>query len=103
MPLLANLSDRAGMMVSPKAAGEKAGEFAADRSAPGPTSSSSASRATSSASRNIPATGTPDSIGYDEIVYSYMPELDRAAVAGARRRSRPRRTHRADRPQDRAR
>src|SRR3954452_6664343 len=36
VPLLANLSDRAGMMVSPKAAGEKAGEFAAAPVCAGP-------------------------------------------------------------------
>ena len=42
-------------------------------------------------------------IGYDEVVYYYVPDFDRAVVAGPRRRSRPRRTYRADRPQDRAR
>src|SRR5258708_34330871 len=36
VPLLANLSDRAGMMVSPKAAAEKAGEFAAAPVCAGP-------------------------------------------------------------------
>ena len=36
VPLLANLSDRAGMMVSPKAASEKAGEFAAAPVCAGP-------------------------------------------------------------------
>jgi peptide/nickel transport system substrate-binding protein len=36
VPLLANLSDRAGMMVSPKAAADKAGEFAASPVCAGP-------------------------------------------------------------------
>jgi ABC-type transport system substrate-binding protein len=59
VPLLANLSDRAGMMVSPKAATDKGANSPARRSVPGRTSSSSASRATSFASRSTRATGMP--------------------------------------------
>ncbi len=55
---LAQLSDRAGMIVSPKAA-QAAGEISAStRSAPARTNSSSASRRTASCSNALPITGT---------------------------------------------
>ena len=58
-PLIAQLTDRAGMMVSPE--GREGGRRQvrpASRSAPGPTSSSSACSRTASCSRSSPTTGT---------------------------------------------
>ena len=57
-PLMAQLADRAGMMVSPKAARELGDRMAKRRSAPGRTGSSNGSRRTASCSRNSTATGT---------------------------------------------
>ena len=57
-PLLAQLTDRAGMIVSPKAAEAEGDNSACIRSAPGPTSSSSAWRRTTSCCERSRATGT---------------------------------------------
>ncbi len=57
-PLLAQLTDRAGMIVSPKAAREAGERFGSARSAPAPIASSSASSRTVSSSSASPTTGT---------------------------------------------
>ena len=74
-PLLAQLADRAGMMVSPKAAQaarrqvrHQAGLLRAR------SSSSSASRRTASCSSASPTTGTRTTIHFDTIVYTPIPD-----------------------------
>ena len=57
-PLIAQLTDRAGMMVSPKAARSQATNSDCIRFAPGHTSLSSAYRRIGSSSKNLPITGT---------------------------------------------
>ena len=57
-PLIAQLTDRAGMMVSPKAAKEQATSSDCIRFAPGLTNSSNACSRIVSYSRNSPTTGT---------------------------------------------
>jgi peptide/nickel transport system substrate-binding protein len=57
-PLIAQLTDRAGMMVSPKAARRRATSSGCIRFAPAPTNSSSGCSRTASYSRNSPTTGT---------------------------------------------
>lgn len=56
--LLAQLSDRAGMIVAPKAAKELGANFGSSRSAPDRSNSSSASSRTVSCWRNSPTIGT---------------------------------------------
>ncbi len=98
-PLLSILSDRAGMMVSP-AAGAKEGLCHNNRSAPGRTNSSSGRPATSSGSKSTTAIGTRPATAYDEIVYSYIADIDRPPVACPGGRHRRRRAHGSDRHQD---
>ena len=103
MPLLANLSDRAGMMVSPKAAGEKAGEFAAAPVCAGPYQFVERKSRDLIRVKKYPGYWNAGQIGYDEVVYYYVPD---STVRLSRVRAGDldtRRTHRADRPQNRAR
>lgn len=74
VPLLANLSDRAGMMVSPKAAREKGGDFAAAPVCAGPYSF--VERKSRDLIRVKKYNGYWDAarVGYDEIVYSLTPD-----------------------------
>ena len=74
VPLLANLSDRAGMMVSPKAAGEKAGEFAAAPVCAGPYQFVERKSRDLIRVKKYPGYWNAGQIGYDEIVYSYVPD-----------------------------
>jgi peptide/nickel transport system substrate-binding protein len=74
VPLLANLSDRAGMMVSPKAAGEKAGEFAASPVCAGPYQFVERKSRDLIRVKKYPGYWNAGQIGYDEIVYSYVPD-----------------------------
>lgn len=74
VPLLANLSDRAGMMVSPKAAGEKAGEFAAAPVCAGPYQFVERKSRDLIRLKKYPGHWNAGQIGYDEIVYSYVPD-----------------------------
>ena len=92
-PLLAQLADRAGMMVSPKAAQAAGDKFGTK---PGVlrarSSSSSAWRRTASCSSAIAATGTRHAIHFDKVVYTPIPD---ATVRLANLQSGPARLHRA--------
>ena len=74
VPLLANLSDRAGMMVSPKAASEKAGEFAAAPVCAGPYQFVERKSRDLIRVKKYPGYWNAAQINYDEIVYSYVPD-----------------------------
>jgi peptide/nickel transport system substrate-binding protein len=74
VPLLANLSDRAGMMVSPKAAGEKAGEFAAAPVCAGPYQFVERKSRDLIRVKKYPGYWNAGQIGYDEVTYSYVPD-----------------------------
>jgi peptide/nickel transport system substrate-binding protein len=74
VPLLANLSDRAGMMVSPKAATEKAGEFAAAPVCAGPYQFVERKSRDLIRLKKYPGYWNAGQIGYDEVVYSYVPD-----------------------------
>jgi peptide/nickel transport system substrate-binding protein len=74
VPLLANLSDRAGMMVSPKAATEKAGEFAASPVCAGPYQFVERKSRDLIRLKKYPGYWNAGQIGYDEVVYSYVPD-----------------------------
>jgi peptide/nickel transport system substrate-binding protein len=74
VPLLANLSDRAGMMVSPKAATEKVGEFAAAPVCAGPYQFVERKSRDLIRVKKYPGYWNAGQIGYDEIVYSYVPD-----------------------------
>jgi peptide/nickel transport system substrate-binding protein len=73
VPLLANLSDRAGMMVSPKAA-EKAGEFAASPVCAGPYQFVERKSRDLIRLKKYPGYWNAGQIGYDEVVYDYVPD-----------------------------
>ncbi|MBR0843357.1 ABC transporter substrate-binding protein [Bradyrhizobium liaoningense] len=74
VPLLANLSDRAGMMVSPKAAAEKAGEFAAAPVCAGPYQFVERKSRDLIRLKKYPGYWNAGQIGYDEVVYFYVPD-----------------------------
>jgi peptide/nickel transport system substrate-binding protein len=74
VPLLANLSDRAGMMVSPKAAAEKAGEFAASPVCAGPYQFVERKSRDLIRLKKYPGYYNAGAIGYDEVVYTYVPD-----------------------------
>ncbi|MBR1267709.1 ABC transporter substrate-binding protein [Bradyrhizobium sp. AUGA SZCCT0222] len=74
VPLLANLSDRAGMMVSPKAAGEKVGEFAAAPVCAGPYQFVERKSRDLIRVKKYPGYWNAGQIGYDEVVYHYVPD-----------------------------
>jgi peptide/nickel transport system substrate-binding protein len=74
VPLLANLSDRAGMMVSPKAAAEKAGEFAASPVCAGPYQFVERKSRDLIRLKKYPGYWNAGQIGYDEVVYDYVPD-----------------------------
>jgi peptide/nickel transport system substrate-binding protein len=74
VPLLANLSDRAGMMVSPKAASEKAGEFAASPVCAGPYQFVERKSRDLIRLKKYPGYWNAGQIGYDEVVYDYVPD-----------------------------
>lgn len=74
VPLLANLSDRAGMMVSPKAASEKAGEFAAAPVCAGPYQFVERKSRDLIRLKKYPGYYNAGAIGYDEVVYTYVPD-----------------------------
>jgi peptide/nickel transport system substrate-binding protein len=74
VPLLANLSDRAGMMVSPKAASEKAGAFAAAPVCAGPYQFVERKSRDLIRLKKYPGYWNAGQIGYDEVVYAYVPD-----------------------------
>src|SRR3954463_14442930 len=74
VPLLANLSDRAGMMVSPKAASEKAGEFAAAPVCAGPYQFVERKSRDLIRLKKYPGYYNAAAVGYDEVVYTYVPD-----------------------------
>jgi peptide/nickel transport system substrate-binding protein len=74
VPLLANLSDRAGMMVSPKAATEKAGEFAAAPVCAGPYQFVERKSRDLIRVKKYLGYWNAGQIGYDEVVYNYVPD-----------------------------
>src|SRR6478672_8976753 len=74
VPLLANLSDRAGMMVSPKAASEKAGEFAAAPVCAGPYQFVERKSRDLIHLKKYPGYWNAGQIGYDEVTYYYVPD-----------------------------
>ena len=74
VPLLANLSDRAGMMVSPKAAAEKSGEFAAAPVCAGPYQFVERKSRDLIRVKKFPGYWNAAQIGYDEVVYYYVPD-----------------------------
>ena len=74
VPLLANLSDRAGMMVSPKAAREKGGDFAASPVCAGPYQFVERKSRDLIRVKKFADYWNAGQIGYDEIVYSYVPD-----------------------------
>ncbi|XUJ35119.1 ABC transporter substrate-binding protein [Bradyrhizobium japonicum] len=74
VPLLANLSDRAGMMVSPKAATEKAGEFAAAPVCAGPYQFAERKSRDLIRVKKYPGYWDAARVGYDEVVYYYVPD-----------------------------
>lgn len=74
VPLLANLSDRAGMMVSPKAATEKAGDFATAPVCAGPYQFVERKSRDLIRVKKYPGYWNAGQIGYDEIVYYYVPD-----------------------------
>ena len=74
VPLLANLSDRAGMMVSPKAAKDKGGDFAAAPVCAGPYQFVERKSRDLIRVKKFPDYWNADQIGYDEVVYYYVPD-----------------------------
>ena len=74
VPLLANLSDRAGMMVSPKAAKEKGGDFAAAPVCAGPYQFVERKSRDLIRVKKFPGYWDAGQIGYDEVVYYYVPD-----------------------------
>src|SRR5215475_2611656 len=74
VPLLANLSDRAGMMVSPKAAADKAGEFAGSPVCAGPYQFVERKSRDLIRLKKYPLYWNAGAIGYDEVVYYYVPD-----------------------------
>ncbi|MBV9562098.1 MAG: ABC transporter substrate-binding protein [Bradyrhizobium sp.] len=74
VPLLANLSDRAGMMVSPKAATEKTREFAAAPVCAGPYQFVERKSRDLIRVRKYPGYWNAGGVGYDEVVYYYVPD-----------------------------
>ena len=72
VPLLANLSDRAGMMVSPKAAREKAGDFATAPVCAGPYQFVERKSRDLIRVKKYPGYWDAARVGYDEIVYTYV-------------------------------
>jgi peptide/nickel transport system substrate-binding protein len=74
VPLLANLSDRAGMMVSPKAAAEKSGEFAASPVCAGPYQFVERKSRDLIRVKKYPGYWDAAKVGYDEVVYYYIPD-----------------------------
>jgi peptide/nickel transport system substrate-binding protein len=71
-PLLANLSDRAGMMVSPKAAKEKGGDFAASPVCAGPYQFAERKARDLIRVKKFADYWDAGKFGYDEIVYYYI-------------------------------
>ena len=74
VPLLANLSDRAGMMVSPTAATDKGGEFAGSPVCAGPYQFVERKSRDLIRLKKYPGYRNADAIGYDEVVYYYVPD-----------------------------
>ena len=74
VPLLANLSDRAGMMVSPKAAKEKAGEFATAPVCAGPYQFVERKSRDLIRVKKFADYWDAGKIGYDEVVYYNVPD-----------------------------
>lgn len=74
VPLLANLSDRAGMMVSPKAATEKGADFATGPVCAGPYQFVERKSRDLIRVKKFPGYWNAGQIGYDEIVYYYVPD-----------------------------
>ncbi len=74
VPLLANLSDRAGMMVSPKAAKEKGADFAAAPVCAGPYQFVERKSRDLIRVKKFPGYWDANQIGYDEVVYYYVPD-----------------------------
>ena len=74
VPLLANLSDRAGMMVSPKAAKEKGADFAAAPVCAGPYQFVERKSRDLIRVKKFPGYWDASQIGYDEVVYYYVPD-----------------------------
>ena len=74
VPLLANLSDRAGMMVSPKAAKEKGADFAAAPVCAGPYQFVERKSRDLIRVKKFPGYWDAGQIGYDEVVYHYVPD-----------------------------
>ncbi len=74
VPLLANLSDRAGMMVSPKAAREKGNDFAAAPVCAGPYSFVERKSRDLIRLKKNPNYWDAGRVGYDELVYSIVPD-----------------------------
>lgn len=74
VPLLANLSDRAGMMVSPKAARDKGTDFGAAPVCAGPYSFVERKSRDLIRVKKYPGYWDAGKIGYDEIVYNYVPD-----------------------------
>lgn len=74
VPLLANLSDRAGMMVSPKAAKEKGADFAAAPVCAGPYSFVERKSRDLIRVKKYPGYWNAGNISYDEVVYYYVPD-----------------------------
>jgi peptide/nickel transport system substrate-binding protein len=72
VPLLANLSDRAGMMVSPKAAKEKGADFAAAPVCAGPYQFVERKSRDLIRVKKFPDYWNAGAIGYDEVVYYYI-------------------------------
>lgn len=74
VPLLANLSDRAGMMVSPKAVREKGADFATSPVCAGPYQFVERKARDLIRVKKYPGYWDAAKVGYDEIVYSYVPD-----------------------------
>jgi peptide/nickel transport system substrate-binding protein len=74
VPLLANLSDRAGMMVSPKAATDKGGEFAGNPVCAGPYQFVERKSRDLIRLKKYPGYWNAGAIGYDEVLYYYVPD-----------------------------
>lgn len=72
VPLLANLSDRAGMMVSPKAAKEKGADFAAAPVCAGPYQFVERKSRDLIRVKKFADYWNASAIGYDEVVYYYI-------------------------------
>ena len=74
VPLLANLSDRAGMMVSPKAAKDKGADFAAAPVCAGPFQFVERKSRDLIRVKKFAGYWNADQIGYEEVVYHYVPD-----------------------------